>query len=365
MAKKDKGNTMDKDSKKRLETLAKEWDKSPGIFSNMPSDLRLLLEHHAPLRELIRSIAAQAITEYLTAHTAHAAETPQHPHTPAEHAAQAAFEPAPTSALEQTQAQIQQQEQAQIQEEQAQALATAQQALAQAHAELENIRSAYNRLKQETLDTADKLTQCSASAQQLLQDKTALTQTNATLGHNCQTLEQERQQLRQQLQQTQQQLQQTHKELRAHHTQLAQRSQAPAELGFLRSDNVLAQKMELDNLPDDDTQALVQVVAVLAQRNNLERLWNALKERCDTDHRPASTAERALLQTALGWYNHNWRTQPYRLTEPALSSGYDYQQHQRSRHTPSGETITALHLPGLADGKGKLLGSCKALVSTQ
>jgi hypothetical protein len=53
-------------------------------------------------------------------------------------------------------------------------------------------------------------------------------------------------------------------------------------------------------------------VAVLAQRDNLERL-PALKDRCEAENRPAHTAERALLAAALSWYNHNWRSKPYQL----------------------------------------------------
>lgn len=78
--------------------------------------------------------------------------------------------------------------------------------------------------------------------------------------------------------------------------------------------------------------------------------------------RPATAGEHALLQAALDWHNHNWRTRPYRLIE-APASTYHFDHHLRSRHASTGETISAQHLPGIADGSGRPL--CKALVHTQ
>ena len=134
----------------------------------------------------------------------------------------------------------------------------------------------------------------------------------------------------------------------------------PPALDLLRDDPELAQAIGLAGLPDDDTQALIQTVAVLSQLDNLQRLWDALKERCEAGNRPASASELALLESALAWHNHNWLTRPYRLIEATPSSAYDFSRHLPSRHTPKGETVAALHLPGIADGSGKPL--CKALV---
>lgn len=137
----------------------------------------------------------------------------------------------------------------------------------------------------------------------------------------------------------------------------------PAELALLREDAALADAMGLAALPEDDLQAWTQVVAVLAQRDNLERLWAALKARCEAGRRPASPDERRLLASALAWYNHNWRTRPYRLLEAAPSASYDYETQQRSSHAAAGDTVAELWLSGIADGGGRLL--CKALVLTR
>ena len=165
------------------------------------------------------------------------------------------------------------------------------------------------------------------------------------------------------MQQLEEQCQQLQNTLSAAQAQLARSGSAPAELALLRQDTALAQALGLEPLPGDDTQALIQTVAVLSQRDNLERLWNALKDRCEANKRPATAGEHALLQAALDWHNHNWRTRPYRLIEAPPASTYHFDHHLRSRHASTGETISAQHLPGIADGSGRPL--CKALVHTQ
>ncbi|MDP3230673.1 MAG: hypothetical protein Q8N13_22235 [Acidovorax sp.] len=186
-----------------------------------------------------------------------------------------------------------------------------------------------------------------AATQKLLQEKEKLSKANKTL-------KEEKKELEKQLQKAQKQLDAC---------QATAPSNAVPALTLLRGDLDLAQRLGLPDLPSDDTQALIHVVAVLAQRENLERLWSALKDRCEAEQRPANLSERALLATALAWHNHNWRTRPYRLIEAAPSSAYHFESHLRSRHTQAGETVLDLHLPGIADGSGQPL--CKALVRTR
>lgn len=294
--------TLDKDSRKRLEKLASHWTESPGFgLSNLTlPDLRLLLEHFEPLRELLRHIAAP------TQHTA----------LTAEEQSGAAPQPATLQTMGQLQAELQ-----------------------QAHSECSHLKSQGQAAQHD-------LAACNATVKKLLQEEKKLQQNNKIL-------KQDYKQLEKQLQQAQEQLS-TCQSIQNH---------VPPELALLRSDPDMAQRLGLPDLPSNNTQALIQTVAILAQRDNLERLWSALKDRCEADKRPASAPEHALLETALAWHNHNWRTRPYRLIEAAPSSAYHFDNHLRSGHTPTGETVAELHLPGIADGSGKPL--CKALVRTR
>lgn len=134
------------------------------------------------------------------------------------------------------------------------------------------------------------------------------------------------------------------------------------KLAVLRTDAPLAQQLALHDLPIDDVQALARTIAVLSQHESLQRLGAILKERCEAESRPASHEELALLQTALIWHNHNWRARPFRLIEVAPSSAFQFAHHQRSQHSPAGETVVELYLPGITHDNGQPL--FKALVRT-
>lgn len=293
---------LDKKSRERLEKLEPQLPEPCdkwGLEKLTLPDLKLLLEHCTPLQDLIRALVA----------------------TPAG---------ASPGALAHETAHLRDQASAaQTAQDSAEAaLASTQAELAQAH---ERCRAAER-----------DLSQCTAKVQDLLQQNSLQQQA---------------------IQQLEQQRQQAQNALSVAQAQLARSGSAPAELALLRQDAALAQALGLEPLPGDDTQALIQTVAVLSQRDNLERLWGALKDRCEADKRPATAGEHALLHAALAWHNHNWRTRPYRLIEAAPASAYHFEYHQRSRHSNTGETVAAQHLPGIADGSGRPL--CKALVHTQ
>lgn len=153
------------------------------------------------------------------------------------------------------------------------------------------------------------------------------------------------------------------KQLQAELTATQANSIEVPALNFFRNDPQLAQLIGLIDLSQDNTQALIQTVAVLAQIDNLKRLWGILKERCEHEKRAATNNECALLQASLDWNNHNWRSLPYRLIDTVPGSRYDYESQSRSRHITKGETVVAMLLSGIADGSGKVL--CKALVQTK
>ena len=180
--------------------------------------------------------------------------------------------------------------------------------------------------------------------------------------------------LRQQLAEAQQRSRAVEQELRSAQRQLAsleqelarqrqQQGAQPPALALLRQDSTLAQRLDLADLPADASAALIRVVAVLAQMNSIERLWDALKENCERDRRPASAEETALLQTALDWHNHNWSRRPFTLHRPRSGDSFDYSKEQRAAASPSGDTLSAVWLPGIVAGSGNV--QKKALVATR
>lgn len=290
-----KKDNLDKDSRKRLENLEGCWDELPTACSSEKlelRDLRLLLEHFAPLQDLIRAIV-----------------------TPA-----AGDDPA-ALARESTNLRLR-----------ASVASTTQQAALQQAArfqeELTSLRQHCQTLQKDLQQAGDKV-------QQLLLD-------NRRLQELCKSGQNELERTRQQM-------------LRSGKPQ--------GQLTLLRQDGELARQLGLADLPPDDTAALIRVVAVLAQRDNMERLWEALRSRCEADRRAVSSDELPLLQAALEWYNHNWQSRPYQLIVVSPGMAYDFNYAQRSQQVLAGETVSQLLLPGIADGSGKV--QRKALVLTR
>lgn len=203
------------------------------------------------------------------------------------------------------------------------------------HVDLSHAQSELYATQQQCIALKDELAKCNAATRQLMQANGKL----------------------------ESQLQQVQKELSTCRAEFDRSGHALAELTTLRCDAELAKRFELADLPDDDTQALIRTVAVLSQMNNIERLWDALKAACDRQSRPASAGESALLQSALDWHNHNWKTKPFALHRPGVGKSFDFSKEQRAASTPSGDNVCAVWLPGIVSGNGTV--QKKALVVTR
>ncbi|GKR20459.1 MULTISPECIES: hypothetical protein [Aeromonas] len=278
---------------KRLDELAKDWEaECKGIFSGFSlSDLHLLLQHFAPLQQLIRQLAVS--------------EDPVQTDV---------RQPVSTAYGDETLSLAQ--EAASVNPDQRDELAALLQQERDLRTQLENKLS-------------DATSHLSHSQQQ------------------CQRLEQTLQQLQQQQQQQQQR---HHAELDA----LRQSGQSPV-VTLLCQDVSLATDLGLDGMGADGSADLVRCVAVLSQLDTIRQLWDLLKARCEQQLRPASDGELALLGSALAWHNHNWRQKPYQLYLPALASGFDFNKAQRALGTPpSGESLRGVWLPGISDHAGRM-----------
>lgn len=317
----------------RLEELAKQWNQeSPGLFDKFTAaDLQLMLQHFQPLQQLIQAIAqgqeasAVALTQQEPADSA-SSEDVEALHNKV-HDLEEALN-------------VSQEESKQLQQ--------------QAEKDKGELKQAVESIKSQTkhIETLQqKLSSLTAKHQQQEAQLTkSLTTANAQLEQADKKLQEQQKksnQLSQQLTEMQAQL---HK------------NQLPAELVFLRNEPELMQSLGLA-LPESDQQALIAMVAVLAQKDNLERLWDNLKDRCEKEKRPATSEENNLLSAALAWYNHNWKTRPFQLLNPATLSSYDFEKQQKTKHQTDGETVSQVWLTGIADGAGKPVR--KTLVLTQ
>ncbi len=344
MAKKEK---LEKNKKDRLEKLCKEWEKYEQevdyflSFKNFDvRDLRLLLENPSPFQELIRAIVISELRS--TSPSARSEEIIglEHVENSEEYCKDSQDE---NRLLEETKGQLEKANielskiSTKLQQEQI-ALTSIKCELVQTQAAQAAQNRDMEQLRQAAKETEADLKACAAQVEKLLKKEEGYKQ-------DIKALKDERKQLQVAL------------------TAAQACNQAAPAVTFLRNDYALAQAMGLDDLPLDDTQALIQTVAVLAQLDNVQRLWHALKERCELGKRPATVDESALLETALNWHNHTWRSQPYRLIEVNPGSRYDYENQARISHVTKGETVVTLFLYGISNSQGQPL--CKAIVSTQ
>lgn len=344
MAKKEK---LEKNKKDRLEKLCKEWEKSEqevdflSPFKNIDVlDLRLLLENPSPVQELIKAIAISVLRSTSPSERSEEIIGLKNIENSEEYCKDSQDK---NRLLEETREQLEKANiellkiSTKLQQEQM-ALASIKGELVQAQAAQAAQNCDMEQLRKAAKKTEADLKACTAQGEKLLKKEDGYKQ-------EIKALKDERKQLQVAL------------------TAAQACNQAAPAVTFLRNDYALAQAMGLDDLPLDDTQALIQTVAVLAQLDNVQRLWHALKERCELGKRPATVDESALLETALNWHNHTWRSQPYRLIEVNPGSRYDYENQARISHVTKGETVVTLFLYGISNSQGQPL--CKAIVSTQ
>ena len=337
MKKKEK---LEKNKKDRLEKLCKEWEKSEqevdflSSFKNIDVlDLRLLLENPSPVQELIKAIAISVLRSTSPSERSEEIIGLKNIENSEEYCKDSQDK---NRLLEETRRQL---EKANIELSKEQiALASIKGELVQAQAAQAAQNRDMEQLRKAAKEIEADLKACAAQVEKLLKKEEGYKQ-------DIKALKDERKQLQVAL------------------TAAQACNQAAPAVTFLRNDYALAQAMGLDDLPLDDTQALIQTVAVLAQLDNVQRLWHALKERCELGKRPATVDESALLETALNWHNHTWRSQPYRLIEVNPGSRYDYENQARISHVTKGETVVTLFLYGISNSQGQPL--CKAIVSTQ
>lgn len=107
--------------------------------------------------------------------------------------------------------------------------------------------------------------------------------------------------------------------------------------------------------------ALIQLTAQLAQWDNIEQLWDRLKQRCTQEQRPINEAETHILATAITIYNLTLGRRQASLAYVEAGTAYHYEQHQRGNTV--GEQVVDTWLPALLNAAGQTRR--KALLHTQ
>lgn len=308
--------TLSTKQQKRLDELANDWDVgSSGLSLSLHlSDLRLLLQHFAPLKQLIRQVAMDN-ENVVPTEIKHISTI--------------------TCGLG----------------EQRSSVASAEQ-------EQDKVGKLTSQLQLESGLRAQIETQLEDATAQLSQ-----------LQKDYQQLELARQQehalrLEEQAKcrETKSRLQQLQQDYQTELNALKRSVQSPVT-EMLYQDVALANALGLDDMGRDARIDFVRCVAVLSQFDTIKQLWDELKDRCEQQERAVTVNELMLLENALSWHNYNWQQKPYRLYRPTPGVSFDFNRQQRAvGSSNSGELLCDIWLPGISDHVGRL--QKKALVVT-
>lgn len=308
--------TLSTKQQKRLDELANDWDVgSNGLSLGLHlSDLRLLLQHFAPLKQLIHQVAMDnenvVPTEIKHISTITSGVGEQHS------------------------------------------------SVASAEQEQDKVDKLTSQLQLESGLRAQIEMQLGDAVAQLSQLQKDNQQLKSVLQHEN-TLRLEEQAKCRETESRLQQLQQHYQtELDA-----LQRSVQSPVTEMLYQDMALANALGLDDMGRDARIDFVRCVAVLSQFDTIKQLWDELKDRCEQQERAVTVNELMLLENALSWHNYNWQQKPYRLYRPTSGASFDFNRQQRAvGSSNSGELLCDIRLPGISDHGGRL--QKKALVVT-
>lgn len=119
---------------------------------------------------------------------------------------------------------------------------------------------------------------------------------------------------------------------------------------------LLAQYSDEAELPQ-----LIRLIASAAQWEQVERVWDELKKRCDREQRAANATELQLLAHCLAAHNLAFHNRQAKISDVAIGSAFNSREHIRAN--PRGETVSEQWLPALHNAGG--IRTRQALVWTE
>lgn len=137
-------------------------------------------------------------------------------------------------------------------------------------------------------------------------------------------------------------------------------STAQTFLKAARADPQLA-SLWLGAEPENEQERVIKFIAIAANWDRVEALWDILAERCKSRQTPVPEAFISLLQGCLLIHNTIWQDRAASLLEPETGAPFKSDQHDRCGSL-KGEAIAKVWLPGLRNAAGHVRR--KSLVQT-
>ena len=137
-------------------------------------------------------------------------------------------------------------------------------------------------------------------------------------------------------------------------------STAQTFLKAARADPQLS-SLWLGTEPESEQERVIKFIAIAANWDRVEALWDILAERCKSRQTPVPEAFISLLQGCLLIHNTIWQDRAAGLLEPDIGTPFKSDQHDRCGSL-KGEAIAQVWLPGLRNAAGH--ARRKSLVQT-
>ena len=147
--------------------------------------------------------------------------------------------------------------------------------------------------------------------------------------------------------------------------QLAHQASSPLStaqtfLKAARADPQLS-SLWLGTEPESEQERVIKFIAIAANWDRVEALWDILAERCKSRQTPVPEAFISLLQGCLLIHNTIWQDRAASLLAPETGAPFKSDQHDRCGSL-KGEAIAQVWLPGLRNAAGQ--ARRKSLVQT-
>lgn len=147
--------------------------------------------------------------------------------------------------------------------------------------------------------------------------------------------------------------------------QLARQASSPLStaqtfLKAARADHELS-GLWLGAEPENEQESVIKFIAIAANWDRVEALWDILAERCKSRQTPVPETFVSLLQGCLLIHNTIWQDRAAGLLEPDIGTPFKSDQHDRCGSL-KGEVIAKVWLPGLRNAAGQ--ARRKSLVQT-
>lgn len=106
---------------------------------------------------------------------------------------------------------------------------------------------------------------------------------------------------------------------------------------------------------ENDQREFLRFIVVCADRNNIENLWDILRDRCKGEDRESTREELDLLRECIVLYNLKFKDRRALTLSDDTTDLEAYNAKKHDRVNSKGDRVISVYLPGLKDADGRIV----------